>query len=79
MNRRGFLKRIIAVPVMATVVPWVEKPVRAMVSTPRLNLDDLNAITLKHILPGVVDDYFKANPLMAYLQYRDKMRIRPNW
>lgn len=39
-------------------------------------LDELNTVTQKTILPGVVDNYFKAGPLMAKLKSRFTRRWR---
>ena len=33
-------------------------------------LDDVNTVTTKTIMPGVVDNFFKAGPLVAYLKTR---------
>ena len=33
-------------------------------------LDDVNTVTTKTIMPGVVDNFFKAGPLVAYLKNR---------
>jgi hypothetical protein len=33
-------------------------------------LDDVNTVTTKTIMPGVVDNFFKAGPLVAYLKSR---------
>src|SRR5712671_2625650 len=33
-------------------------------------LDDVNTVTTKTIMPGVVDNFFKAGPLIAYLKSR---------
>lgn len=33
-------------------------------------LDEVNTVATKRIMPGVVDNYFKAGPLMAYLKTR---------
>lgn len=31
-------------------------------------LDELNTYTTKHIVPGVVDNVFKNDPLLAYMK-----------
>lgn len=69
-SRREFLKRLIAVPVAAVVAPVLGEFVsaRGVVATPRLNLDELNAITLKHFIPTIRDDFFRNDPLLAYFQ-----------
>jgi len=33
-------------------------------------LDDVNTVTTKTIMPGVVDNFFRAGPLVAYLKTR---------
>ena len=33
-------------------------------------LDDVNTVTTKTIMPGVVDNFFRSGPLMAYLKSR---------
>src|SRR5262245_34261859 len=33
-------------------------------------LDDVNTVTTKTIMPGVVDNFFRAGPLIAYLKTR---------
>ena len=35
-----------------------------------IQLDDVNTVTAKQIMPGVVDGYFKAGPLVAMLKSR---------
>jgi hypothetical protein len=35
-----------------------------------IQLDDVNTVTTKTIMPGVVDNFFKAGPLIAYLKSR---------
>ena len=35
-----------------------------------IQLDEVNTVATKQIMPGVVDNYFKAGPLMAYLKTR---------
>jgi hypothetical protein len=35
-----------------------------------IQLDEVNTVATKMIMPGVVDNYFKAGPLMAYLKTR---------
>lgn len=35
-----------------------------------VQLDDVNTVTTKTIMPGVVDNFFKAGPLIAYLKTR---------
>lgn len=37
---------------------------------PDIQLDPINTVATKKILPGVVDDFFKAGPLIAYLKTR---------
>lgn len=68
MNRREFLKRIVAVSVAVVAAPVLDLlPARAVVATPRLNLDELNTIMARHIMPGVLDSFFRNDPLLAYL------------
>src|SRR5574338_1534874 len=43
-----------------------------MAYTPQL--DDINTVTQKTILPGVADNYFKSGPLMAKLKARYNRR-----
>lgn len=35
-----------------------------------VQLDDVNTITTKDIMPGVADNFFKSGPVMAYLRAR---------
>lgn len=40
-----------------------------------IQLDAVNTVATKRIMPGVVDNFFKAGPLMAYL----KARFNQKW
>ena len=59
MNRRGFLKSILAVP----AVWWLPLTAQA-VTTPlsQVNLDEVNRITRETIMPRVVEDFFEDSP-----------------
>lgn len=41
---------------------------------PEILLDEVNTITQKRIMPGVVDNFFKAGPITAYLKSRFTQR-----
>ena len=70
-GRRDFLKFLLAAPIAATVdvekLLWVPKPI---ITVPAITLDQINAITVKQIMPGIVDSFFKSGPLLAYLKGR---------
>lgn len=86
MDRRDFLKRLmaasVAVPVVGSALVeidwerllWTPK---AMITVPgpALTLDQINAITLKEIMPGLTDTFFKAFPLLQYLREHRARRL----
>lgn len=76
LSRRGFLGLLLAAPVAGPLLellpaapPLQFTPKYYSVSVP-ISLDELNAVTLRAIMPGVSDAYFKSDPLLAYLQER---------
>lgn len=89
MDRRHFLRQLLAVPAVAygaTEVDWDQLlwTPRAMVTVPALwcpprlmhpSVDELNAIALQIIdMPGVVDQFFKESALFAYFR-----ESKPRW
>jgi hypothetical protein len=74
MNRRRFLATLLAAPVAAAYLPkmvgaapLVYRPMIGGAYT-GVSLDELNAVTLRQIMPGVEDQFFVSNPLLAYLR-----------
>lgn len=74
LTRRSFLQRLglvaAALPLAAEVdwerLLWTP---RVMVPGVRLaTLDEINAVTLANILPGIEDNFFRHSPLLAYLR-----------
>lgn len=77
LARRDFLRRLLAsAPALAVGMEidwekllWVPKPI-ITVPGGGLCLDELNAITLKCIMPAVADSFFRNDPLLSYLRNR---------
>jgi hypothetical protein len=75
VDRRDFLKRLLGTAAGVALAStydlekllWVPKP---MITVPALNIDQLNAIVLKEIMPGIVDNFFKSTPLLQYMKER---------
>ena len=38
------------------------------------NLDEINTLTTKKIMPGLVDDFFKNSPVLAFLK-RNRYKV----
>ncbi len=78
MHRRTFLRGLVVLPLAAAVMPeltegWVKGAAREAVRVPRLSLDELNTITMRHILPAVREQFFATDPLLAYLKSSGKI------
>jgi hypothetical protein len=71
MNRRGFFQRLIGATLAAKFAPLLPKflPKYYEVSIP-ISIDEINAVTMASIMPGIADNFFKDSPMLAYL--RDK-------
>ena len=37
-----------------------------------VSLDEINELTARYILPGLIDNYFKSDPILAYLKRQHK-------
>lgn len=90
MDRRAFLRHLLALPAVETTalaVDWERLlwTPRAMITVPamtrRLSLTEIDGIVRQQIMPGLVDNYFKASPLLAFLKndaFHAKFhRVRP--
>lgn len=68
-SRRAFLRRITAVPLACAIgvsAPTMAACVRQRVSS--LSLDDINAIALRTVWPGIIESFFQPHPLLALLR-----------
>ncbi|KKL96264.1 hypothetical protein LCGC14_1846200 [marine sediment metagenome] len=73
MDRRTFLRLFgaatVAVGVTAATPQVLQKVVElAAVEGQRVSMAEINALSIKHIMPGVVDQFFKSSPLLEYLK-----------
>jgi hypothetical protein len=64
--------RLVLMAVVAIVSGWLHPD--SLYALPfaagAILLDDINTVTTKTIMPGVVDNFFKAGPVIAYLKSR---------
>ena len=71
IHRRDFLRALLALPLAATFdvekLLWMPGQ---FVAVRQIHLDEINAVTLKQIMPQICDDYFKADPFLKYLRER---------
>ena len=59
--------------VLVALVGWLTggwRPEYGLFLVGAIQLDDVNTVTTKTIMPGVVDNFFKAGPVIAYLKSR---------
>lgn len=81
-SRRTFLRMLLATPLAATVdyeqLLWHP---RAMITVPAIvspTIAEINAVTMQKIYPGVIDNFFANDPLLAYLQDHERRTpLRP--
>lgn len=75
-SRRSFLRFLLSTPLAAVVdyeqLLWVPKPI---IVVPSLSIAALNN-AMERILPGVVDEFFRNDPYLTYLNDRSVRRIR---
>lgn len=77
-DRRSFLRSLLALPLAAELdlekLLWVPKP---MIVVPRLpsrglNYAEITEIAYRQVMPGIIDAYFRSNPLLASLQLKQR-------
>jgi len=79
LSRRDLLKHLLATPAAAVVdweqILWIPRPQIVVPTLKQIaTLDEINAITLREVLPGIEDNMFRINPLLAYLQQTPRQR-----
>jgi hypothetical protein len=72
-TRRSFLRTLLALPIAATLdvekLLWMPGQQIAVPSTyVPISLDEINAVTMREIMPGIADQFFKTSPVLQYLQ-----------
>lgn len=77
IDRRGFLRSLLGGAVGLAIAPtldldkllWVPGAKSIFLpAVPRITLAEIDEITRRVILPGVVDNFFKSAPLLSYLK-----------
>jgi hypothetical protein len=86
LDRRTFLKLTGATGVVAMAAPALlldaPKELTLTVTKGRVfgfgytGFDAINDVTRKHIVPGVVDQFFKTGPMMAYVKNTSVRELR---
>ena len=72
MERRAFFFALPTAPLL--VKAGMKLPPLIVPATSRVSLDAINAITVKRIVPGIVDHFFRRDPLLAYLRKEKLVR-----
>lgn len=84
MDRRSFLKFIPGMIAAAAAMPdellWTPTKTYFIPDTVKVaTWDEINEITLRHIIPRLVDNVFKESPLLAYMKSNRKLiRVGPD-
>lgn len=84
LDRRTFLRRLVLGGAAFTVANTLDRDfwswvpgATGFVDAPRVELaalDEVSAAAARYFYPGVIDTYFKSQPLMAYLKSRMSIR-----
>jgi len=71
-SRRAFLRSLLALPIAATVdveqLLWTPSPIIVVPAIRGVTIEEINAVTMQVLLPGVCDHFFRSTPLLEYLR-----------
>lgn len=76
INLRRGIQFLVAHPRAVAVVAWVLATLihphtgNSLFLIGAIQLDDVNTITTKDIMPGVADNFFRSGPVTAYMRGR---------
>jgi hypothetical protein len=71
-SRRSFLRSLLALPIAAQLdverLLWRPSPIITVPGIRRVTLQEIHGVTLRAIVPGIPDNFFKSSPLLEYLR-----------
>ena len=72
LDRRAFLKASLLGPAFAPILAASGMPAAVKYSTRGIGLDEINEITMRTVMPGIVDDFFKDDALYGIMAIDDE-------
>ena len=74
MDRRTLLKTLLGLPIALTLdveaLLWTPRTLVTVPAVRAVTLAEINAVMCARVIPGIVDNFFKASPMLEYLTQR---------